>query len=123
MEFGGAIGLRYVTRGDPAAWDWTQATLTADETWRTISLAAIIPTNAKLVHLRLQGNGLNDEMFLGIKKVGIANNINCLLVRCLGGYTTYEAEGIVVCTGQQISYAATVNTWAVLGIVVLGWFV
>lgn len=123
MDFGGAIGLRYVSRGDPAAWDWTAATLTADSTWRTISLAAIIPANAKLVHLRLWGGILDGGFVLGIKKVGIANNVNVLTISTSGVGLNEFDEGIVVCTGQQVSYFATAGAWDNLGIVVLGWFV
>ena len=38
---GGGGGETYHDRGDPAAWDWTQADLTMNNAWHDLDVAAI----------------------------------------------------------------------------------
>ena len=123
MEFGGVIGLRYVDRGDPDVYDFTEATLVNDDTWRTLDLSAIIPSGVKLVHLRLFELANVDNMYIDIRRVGNANLINVLRLCALHSLVENYTTGIVDCTGQQISYRASTGTITELGIAVLGWFV
>jgi hypothetical protein len=45
-------GVDYVWRGDPSTYDFTQASLILDSTLRILDLSAIVPSDAKLVHIR-----------------------------------------------------------------------
>ena len=49
-------GLRYVSRGDYSANDFTQDTLTHDGAWHLLDLSALVPANAKVVKLLLYAN-------------------------------------------------------------------
>lgn len=115
-------GLQYVYRGDPEAYDYTQDTLSADWTWHTLNLSAIIPANAKLVHLRLRAlNATVGKSFL-VKKVVPTNGMNIVDLDTLVVSRNTCEDAIVDCTGQQIAYMASSGIWSGLGILVLGWF-
>lgn len=115
-------GLQYVYRGDPEAYDYTQATLSADWTWHTLNLSAIIPANAKLVHLRLRALSATTGMSLLVKKVVPTNGMNLVCLETLVANRNTFEDAIVDCTGHQIAYMASSGTWSGLGILVLGWF-
>lgn len=118
IEWGG-----YVNRGDPAAFDYTTATLTADSTYRTLNLSSIVPANAKLVQLRLLIANAAAGQAIYIRKVGYNNEFNILSLFTQAPNVTTTTEGFVDCIGQQISYKAATGSWSKLNIVVLGWII
>ena len=44
-------GDELVDRGDPASYDWTEASLTSDSTWRDLDLSSIVPEGTRWVLL------------------------------------------------------------------------
>lgn len=76
-EAGGGDGLTWVDRGDPAAPDWTQATLTLDQNWYNLDLSTIIDVGTKLVTFRIYqigGEGGPTEFMMRTK--GYVNEVN-----------------------------------------------
>ena len=116
-------GLRYVHRTEPGAFDWDGTTLSKDPVWHTLSLAAIVPANAKLVCLKWQGSSATVGSRFMVAKVGETGQIsNFLLAAVVSGKTMYQS-GIVDCLGNQIAYMIDTAIWTNLGMVVTGWFV
>ena len=119
-----AVSGTYVDRGDPAAYDYTQATLTTDGTWRDLDLSGIVPAGAKAVSINLL---LADDVagsFFALRKNG---NTNAFLqtpfyiqvVGRLSGHTV-----TVACdTNRVIEYFASNLTWSTITIVVNGWWI
>jgi hypothetical protein len=116
-------GLRYVSRGDVAAYDATEITLTADNAAHTLSLASVVPANAKLVLVRFRcANAAANKVFW-VGKVGYANAFAVSKVYSLVANYPSESTGIVELSSQSIAYLAAAGSWVSLGIVVIGWWV
>lgn len=115
-------GLRYVARGDAAAYDFDQTTLTQDGAWHTLDLSAIIPANAKLVHLRLGAAASASGRYLRVSPVGYTLNFAIANVATQVANIINEMDAIVPCSGQQVQYWTTGSAFASLRFVVLGWF-
>lgn len=76
---GSGGGESYVDRGDPSAVDASIGSgLTADGTWRSLSLSSIVPAGAasKLVHLRCRILDNSVESVMQLRKVGNTNAVN-----------------------------------------------
>lgn len=116
-------GLKYVNRAEQAAYDYTDATLTADGAWHTLSLSAIIPANAKLVLLRVGASRSLAGQYFRVSKVGQTNSFSCVNVATQVANIINEQTALVDCTGSQIQYWLTTGTWAAVRLLVLGWFV
>jgi len=118
VEWGG-----YIHRGDPNTFDFFVENFTADGAWHTLSLAAIIPANAKLVHLRMR---IKDDVTgrdFYIRKTGLANAVNVHKLGLQAANIPNEANDIIDCTGQRIDYWLTSATWTEVALVVLGWII
>lgn len=68
-------GQSYNDRGDPAAVDYTEATLSLDNAWHTLDLSAIVGAIACLVHLRLYVFHASIAYFF-VRKNGNTNEFN-----------------------------------------------
>jgi hypothetical protein len=123
MFFGRKAGLQYVHRGDPIAADFTQATLTADSAVHTLSLASIIPANAKLVHLRVVIKKASTEQRMYIFKVGLTgyNAVNQFYTQAVN--VSIGNTCIVDCPSRQIAYWLETGAWAGVTVCVIGWFI
>ena len=115
----------FVNRGDPAAVDFTEATITIDGTWHDMDLSAICPVGAKTVLLRvlvLRNAAPNSSYGFYMKKKGQTNDINV-------GAMYYQVNGIGLTQEMTISldanrfveYKAQV-AYDVLHITVAGWW-
>ena len=116
-------GLKYVHRGNPVAYDYDHHTLIRDGAWHTLDLSAIIPANAKLVHLRLGISGSATGSFFRVAKTGVTNGFAMVNLAVQVAYINNETDAIVDCTGQQVDYWSSETDYASGWIVVLGWFV
>lgn len=116
-------GLRYVHRAEQTAYDFTDATLTSDNAWHTLSLASIVPANAKVVALRMRAANAATSKTFRISKAGFTNSFSVASITTMVANIAVEQTTIVECTGQQIQYWLTTSSWSSLGLLVLGWFV
>ena len=115
-------GLRYVHRGNPTAYDYDQRTLTHDGAWHTLDLSAIIPANAKLVHLRLGVSDTTTPHLFKVAKTGVRAGYAMVCLAVHVPYIVTETDALVDCTGQQVDYWTNGSDNLTLRIVVLGWF-
>lgn len=116
-------GLKYVNRAERSAYDADQITLTMNGAWHTLSLSAIIPANAKLVLLRVGASHPNTARYFRVSKVGQTGAFSCVNIATQAANIVNEQTALVDCTGQQIQYWATDNSFSSLRLLVLGWFV
>lgn len=115
-------GLTYVRRPEGAGQDYDATNLTQDGAWHTLNLAAIIPANAKLVHLRVGASHASAGRYFRIATVGDTTAIRVISVATQVASIINEMNGFIDCPGQQIAYWATSGTFAALRLTVMGWF-
>lgn len=115
-------GLKYVHRGNPLTYDYDQTTLTQDGAWHTLDLSAIIPANAKLVHLRLGASASAAARYLRVAKTGVTGGFATVNVATQVANIINETDAIVDCVGQQVDYWTTGAAFASLRFCVIGWF-
>lgn len=122
MMLGRKPGLQYVNRAEQSAYDADQSTMTADNAWHTLSLAAIIPANAKLVVVRMRAANASASRTLRLSKVGFTGSWSIASMTTNVANIAVEQTAIIDCSGQAIQYWLTSGAWSAVGIVVLGWF-
>jgi hypothetical protein len=115
-------GLKYISRGDPVAYDYTQATITIDSGWHTMDLSAIIPANAKLVKLRAVISKTDVSQELRLREAGLTNDVVAEHLWSIAGFVIVDKTFDIPCVGQQVEYYATAGVWNTIGIVVVGWW-
>jgi len=115
-------GLKYVNRVERLAYDFTDSMFTQDSAWHPLSLAAIIPANAKLVLLRVGASHASPGQCFRVSKLGQTSSVSVVNVVTQTPDVLNEQTALVECTGQQIQYWATSGTFSGLRLQVLGWF-
>lgn len=115
-------GLRYISRGDPAAYDYTQAMLTIDSGWHTMDLSSVIPANAKLVKIRAVISNTAASKELRLREVGLTNDVVAEHLWSISGFVIVDKTFDIPCIGQQVEYYVTAGAWNTIGVAVVGWF-
>ena len=115
------IRIELNDRGDPAAWDLTEATMTMDDAWHDLDLSAIVPADAAWVLLRVLISDPNIDDSLQFRKNGNINTYAVSRVICQVANQNIEAELLVPCDAARvIEYLANAVITSI-NIVVLGW--
>lgn len=118
--------VTYVSRGDPAAIDFTVATFTADGGWHALSLSGIVPASASMVKVRCE---LGDDAIntaLHFRKLGNANAVSIVTwaTFCNTAAYCYQATQDIECDANRaIEYFATNTVITTLNFTVVGWWV
>ena len=114
--------LAVVERGDPAAFDFTEADLTMDNAWHDLDVSGIIAdANVKwvLVTMHIADAAKNKQLHL--RKNGNSNEVAVVCIETLASSDPSHQNGWVPCDGNQvIEYKATAAISSV-DIVVMGW--
>lgn len=115
------IRIELNDRGDPAAVDITQATMTLNNAWQDLDLSAIVPADAAWVLLRVQIQDATPGLTLHFRKDGNANAfaIPGIVVQVNG--VSNEAEILVPCSAARVIEYRGSAAIATVNIVVLGW--
>jgi hypothetical protein len=117
-------GMQYVDRGDAAAYDFNEATLTQDSAWHTLSLSAIVPANAKVVVLRIGASHASAGRYFRVAKVGNTTGFNNANVSTQVASVINEmTTEIALNAAREIIYWATSGTFASLRLLVMGWWI
>lgn len=117
---------RTVDRGDPAANDWTKATLAIDNAWHDLDLSGILPRAAagKFVMFRLVINNtvLGEEVY--IREKGNAQFFNTLYARSAVTAERLIYDALVKCDAdRQVEYLVTdTGVWNMCNILIRGWY-
>ena len=112
----------FIDRGDPTAYDWTEATLTADGAWHDLDLSSIIDEGTKAVQLTVEGydDSLNAIYF---RKKGNANSVSKASWYNPIINQTHSQDLIVACDiNGVIEYWMSAVVWTSLDITVKGWW-
>jgi hypothetical protein len=118
----GGTGGSFTDRGDPSAFDFTQANLTTDGNWHDLDLSSIVPTGAKAVLLFVQVNDDDGNNYVAFRKNGNTNSINISGAKGITANQTNSFDLTVPCDSNRIIEYATVNTtYTTINIVVKGW--
>jgi len=123
MAISGAsvIRIELNDRGDPAAYDFTQATMTLNNTWQNLDLSAIVPADAAWILLRVQISDPNINEKLYFRKDGNANAIVTPGIVVQAANIINEAEILVPCSAARIIEYKAGIALTVVNIAVLGW--
>lgn len=117
-------GLQYVDRGDASAYDFDATTLTQDGAWHTLSLAAIIPANAKVVVLRVGASHASSARYFRVAKVGNTTLFNMANVATqVTNIINEQTTEIQLNAAREIAYWATSGTFSSIRLLVMGWWI
>ncbi|MEK7995134.1 MAG: hypothetical protein AAB403_15110 [Planctomycetota bacterium] len=115
-------GLRYADRGDPTAYDWTEATLIEDSSWRILSCSNIVPAGARAILFQIYARAPGAGYYLALRKNGNTNVYARALAftQVAGAYVF--SSGVVACdTNRAVQYYAS-SGLTNEGAVVCGWW-
>ena len=115
------IRIELNDRGDPAAFDVTEATMTMDNTWQNLDLSAIVPADAAWILLRVNASCGNSDSDLYFRKDGNANAIATPGLKIQVSNFLLEAELLVACSAARIIEYKANRVFNSINIVVLGW--
>ena len=112
----------YHDRGDFAAHDFTQATLTTDGAWHPLNLAAIIPENCRAVNVRLiLVDGLANQAG-EIMTFGSTNALNTLLVATqVPNIGIGFAQFIKPNADRKLLYRFSNTVFTIIWLDIIGW--
>lgn len=124
---GGAIaGVKYVDRGDPAAWDFTSGSFTKDSAYHDLDLSSILPSEAanQLVHLVVQVNTTIAGSGIYFRKKGLTNGYNVGGVNSAENAKLHTEDIWVRCNESRVVqyFVTTGYTWTNLDVLVRGWW-
>lgn len=116
--------VNFVDRGDPAAHDITQATMTTDGAYHDLDLSSIVPAASKAVLLRVSIADDAPSSVLLIRKNGNSNDHNsaACITQVAGVYQNFDCV-VFVDANRVVEYKATSTTWTAITIVVAGWWI
>lgn len=120
-----AIGIPpvFIDRGDPDAWDFTEADLIMDNTWRELDLSSIVPAGASAVSLNVRGRHADLAKELLFAEKGNINFHNSVGIRTVVGSLYHYADLIVKLDSNRcIQYKAMAPNWTNISICIRGWF-
>ena len=114
--------IQLADRGDPAAYDYTEAGLTMDNAWHNLDVSAVVvDTDASWVLLGVLLNDPNVGDNIMFRRDGNANAISMAGVIAQVANQDVFAQVLVPCsTSQVIEYRANAAL-ASCDIVVMGW--
>lgn len=118
----GGGGQQFYDRGDPAAADWTQATLTEDNTWRDLDLSSIIPAGTAMVLFRvaIQDGGIGNTFML--RKNGLTNDVNAARMRVIVTGQKAWFDVLVAPDSSRVVEYLGQDTFDVISLTVAGWW-
>lgn len=117
-----SISNRYVSRGDPSADDFTQATLTMDNAFHDLDLSSIVPAGAVMVKVRIYLSDDHANATFSLRKNGNSNNkANSVLTNQVVGVAISDVFEVECDANRVIEYRAS-EALSTLQIVVLGWW-
>jgi hypothetical protein len=116
--------VNFVSRGDIASADFTQATLNLNANWHDLNISSIVPAAAKAVLVRLYIYATEVNKLLGIRPKGFALGGHYSGLRSQVANTEAESSMVMdLGTGGLLEYYGTDTTLYYAYITILGWFI
>lgn len=124
MDFRRRAGNKYIDRGDVIGYDFSLPIFTTDGDWHTLSLSAIVPTGAKIVHINLGLESPTSAARAYFRNSAFNSAYNALKSRIQAPNTRYMAEGLITLDANRcLEYELEPTTWTRIDLCVRGWFV
>lgn len=121
----GLVGrINFVPRGDVAAADWTQATLTTDGNWYDLDLSSIVPAGTVAIALlvNVEDNLVNQAILIRQKGFSNFSNLHKTNTQVAGiPFMQNIIVGIDATLG--LSYKTSNTTFSDIQLTIKGWFV
>ena len=115
-------GMTFVSRNNPAAADWTKATLNTDGNWHTLDLTSIIPATAKVVLFNVYASSNAAGNGIRLRPVGASNGFNDCELNVMVSGQKHNHNVLVVPVAGSIDYAITTSAGLSLNLTIVGWF-
>ncbi|MBA7611862.1 hypothetical protein ES703_19093 [subsurface metagenome] len=113
----------YIDRGDPAAVDYTDATLTRNAAWHELDLSAIVPAGAKAVSLNLKFRSNLVSLEGWFRKNGNANTAAIAGVEtAVAGVNVYGDLTVALDSDRKINYLFGAGGLDVISLTIKGWW-
>lgn len=118
----GYLTTAYVSRGDPAAADFTIATLALDNNWHDWDMSSIVPAGAKLVLLHtIVKSGAIDKR-IQFRTKGSTNWPSLSVSRVQVANINFERDCLVAPDADRvIQYKVSVVPWTTCHVTIAGW--
>ena len=113
----------YVDRGDPNAWDITEATMTLDYGWYDLDLSSIVPTGTTAVSLLVYQKCSATNAGTSFRKKGHTNGFNVPAIYSQVANIANKLSMVVACDANRVIQYSGPATITDLDILVKGWFV
>lgn len=121
-EFSTTYGF-FHDRGDPAAYDFSDATLNNDGNWHDMDLSSIVPVDTKAVLLGVVIRDNNVESSIKFRKNGNTNVINIASIETQAANVYNQGDLVVACDENRlIEYNFPTSNTDYLRIVIKGWW-
>ena len=118
-----AAGI-FANRGDPAAADWTQLTLSQDGAWHTLDLSAIVPAGAKAVLFAASISSPLPSRILQLRRHGNANTLAVSKIETqVAGVTRSRDLICPVDSDRKADYYVSSPVWIAISLTVKGWWI
>jgi len=113
----------FVCRGDPAAHDWTKATLTQDANWHDLDCSSIVPAGATGIMFVYHATYSSNNITFMLRAKTHTNNYNVAAFRIQTVNVAMQGHLWVECDANRfVQYNAAAVVWGALDLSVGGWF-
>lgn len=113
----------WTDRGDPSSWDFTEADLTTDATWRDLDLSSIVPAGTTQVRMTVMMTDDAAGNILQFRKNGNSNEIAKQILRTqVANIPTGDDIEVACDSNRVIEYYASNTTFTSIYIAVTGWY-
>jgi hypothetical protein len=114
----------FVDRGDPTAVDLNHNSMNRNTQWQDWDISSIVPSGAIAVLLRVDITSTDAGRYLGFRKNGISNFINCSLVFAQVANVRFGADLVVALDANRIiEYIANGTEITSIAIYIRGWWI
>lgn len=119
----GYLTTSYVDRGDPAAADYTNATLTVDGNWHELDLSAIVPAGAKAIGISAFLETDVIERFARFRRHGNFNSVNTAAFATQVANLNMAGDLVVnIDSDRKIDYLIDASGFVSFAMAVKGWW-
>jgi hypothetical protein len=117
------LGTVYYDRGDPSTYDFSLSDFTTDGTWKTKSLATIVPVGTKAVNCRVQVEDGSVGVYVAFRKKGNTYTINVSYVSTyIASIPSHDTIVIACDANREIEYLGYATAFTGINLQVLGWW-
>lgn len=115
-------GNKFINRGDPAAVDADQTTISVTGSWTNLDLSSVLPAGTTAVLSKVSITDANPGRYIQLRTDGNSNSINTNKLIVQVNNVQNSAIMLVPTNGLQIIEYYVLTGIANISLTVLGWF-